>query len=76
MTTDPGKRARYFVLGLKKPKTINLRDLKRAALDSNLALQALGIIGRWPDSPLKQEARTLLQSELQKARIYEESISL
>jgi len=31
----------------------------------------LGFIGRWPDSPLKKDAKTMLALELERARIYD-----
>ena len=66
MTRKPN---RYYVLSLKKPKPLKPSEIE--ALSADQIRQALGFIGRWPDSPLKKDAKTMLASELQRARIYD-----
>jgi len=63
------KANRYYVLSLKKPKP--LKALEIEALSPDQICQALGFIGRWPDSPLKKDAKTMLALELERARIYD-----
>ena len=63
------KENRYYVLSLKKPKPLKPSEIE--ALSADQISQALGFIGRWPDSPLKKEANAILRSELERARIYD-----
>jgi len=60
---------RYYVLSLKKPKPLKASQVE--ALSTDQIRQALGFIGRWPDSTLKKEAKAMLRSELERARIYD-----
>ena len=63
------RKNRYYVLSLKKPKPLKAKEIE--ALSADQISQALGFIGRWPDSPLKKDAKTMLASELERARIYD-----
>ena len=63
------KSDRYYVLSLKKPKPLKAKEVE--ALSAEQISQALGFIGRWPDSPLKKDANAMLRSELERARIYD-----
>lgn len=60
---------KYLYLSLKKPKPIKPRSVKNLSVDD--LLKILRQVGRWPDSPLKQDADLLVRSELERARIFE-----
>ena len=60
---------RYYVFTLKKPKPLKASQVE--ALSTDQIALALTFVGRWPDSPLKKDAKTMLASELERARIYD-----
>jgi len=63
------RKNRYYVLSLKKPKPLKTKEIE--ALSADQIALALTFIGRWPDSTLKKEAKAMLRSGLERARIYD-----